>query len=316
MVIIVRPGPATPPPTDPFLVAWDVETQPLSWRWTSWTGESWELTNRTSPVIKLRGALGLGPVDPEHWYSEAPTMDGSSWDGYRVGKGQLFVPVRVKGTDSQDFIEKNASFLRSLAAGKEGVMRITRPNGEWREARCRYASGADQAMNLDPVKQCEATYPITWDRANPYWSGPRVKMVFGSGADVPFFPGPPFHINPGRTIAAARFTNPGTEGASALWRIHGPFTGFSVGVGEGDEAAVVSLELTKLAGQWVQIDMAPDKRTIVDASGNDWWLAATTADFADIPPGDDLPLTIVVPGSGDETSVELSFEPQYSSALV
>lgn len=308
--------PTTPPAGDttPTVVGPPAPvTTSLRWQWTGWDGadyRTWDLTDLASPVLKVRGATGTGHAVPEHHWTDAPLLDGSSWDGVRFSRGQLTVPVIVTGSDTASFLAEHAAFLRSLDARREGTMRITRPDGQWREFTCRYDSGADMPIDLDPAMACRASYVITWNLADPFPAGEPVVLRFTNPAPTQLFPGPPFHINSSRTLASASFTNPGDVASPPLWRISGPFTGFRVGLGD----AVVALTLTKPAGGWVEIDMAARQRTILDEAGVDRWLAATEAEFADIPPGVDVPLTVQVDGATADTSVELSFTPKYQSA--
>jgi len=284
-----------------------VAVEALSWTWTApWLNRSWNLTDLSSPVLKLRGATGTGQADPTHWWSEAPTIDGSQWEGARIGRGQVFLPLEVHAADSATFLVEHEAFMQSLKPRQQGVLRVSRPDGQWREIGCRYESGADLAIELDPVKSHRAVYGITWATPDPYWSGAPVSVTFVQPVATTFFPGPPFTIGAGSSLNSATVTNPGDEDAYPVWRITGPFTSFTVGVG----AAVVSMTRTVTAGGWIEIDMTPRALTIVDNAGVDRWDDVTAVEFAPIPPGEvDLVTTMV--GSFAGSAASLTFTPRY-----
>lgn len=286
----------------------------LTATWSSWTSESWVMTEGWSPVFVLQGATGLGMTDPQHRWSEAPTIDGATWDGMRTGPGQVFLPIRIglPSMNHDQFMEVHDAFMRSLRPDKLSTYRITRPDGTWREVQCRYESGADAPIELDPVMTRRATYGLTFVTADPYWRGPAINPTFGTPTHaVARYPMRyPYRIRSWESIGFAEVTNPGDADAYPVWRVSGPFTGFTIGVG----TALVSLTLTRTAGQWVEVDMNPTKLTIYDNAGVDRWENATAAEFSSIPPGNSVPLTTTVVGGGLTTAVDVSFVPRYRRA--
>lgn len=293
-----------------------VFTAPLSWEWTSWTGDVWNLTDLASPVLKLRGATGAGPGNPEHWWADAPYVDGSSWEGARIPRGSVFLPLMVRGKDSNEFLANHSAFMRSLDPRQEGWLRVTRPDGESRTIGCRYESGGDLAMELDPVVTLSATYGITWATADPYWQGEPIILDFGYTDPAPLFPGPPFVINRARSLASATYSNPGDVASFPVWRITGPFDSFSVGFAATatTKARLISMDVAKPADGWVEIDTNPSELSMFDEDGQDMWLSATDADFAPLEPGQDVKLTTTLANAGPGASVTLTFTPRYRSA--
>lgn len=280
--------------------------------YTSWTGSSWTLTDNRSPVFVLQEATGLRGAPVEHWWSDAARLNGSTWEGLRIARGEIFLPIRIDGDSATSFLATHDEFSKSLHPRHESTLRITRPNGQWREIACRYRDGMDSPIGLDPVMMRRASYGITWETADPFWRGEPIQpKVFTYQVPKQRFPGPPYYINPGQTLDRAKVTNPGDEDIYPVWRVTGPFTSFSVGVGD----AVVAMSLTKGAGRWVEIDMRPGRATIVDDAGVDQWLATTARKFAPIPPGTDIPVVTSVAGASEGTQVSLTIEPKYTSAL-
>ena len=287
-------------------------TAPLIWEWVApWLGRSWVLTDPASPVTKLRGATGAGFAPVEHWWRDAPLVPGSSWDGYRVGRGQVYLPLMVRAADSGAFMVEHAAFLESLDPARTGTLRVTRVDGSWREIACRYETGADFAIDLDPVAACRARYGITWATENPFWAGePIVRYFPYSTGGTPGFPGPGWSPAPGSSLSVAAVDNPGSVASYPVWRVDGPFTSFSVGIGD----AVVQMTATRAAGEWVEIDMTPGVYTMLDQAGTDMGDFVTEVVFEPIPPGESS-LVTVINGAGVGSAVTLSFAPRYRSAF-
>ncbi|MBC8093523.1 MAG: phage tail family protein [Pseudonocardia sp.] len=257
--------------------------------------------------MKLAGALGIGQADPTHWWSEAPTVDGASWEGHRVGSGEVFLPLMVQGDTYAGFEAAHTSFMASLDPRHEGLLRVVRPDGRWREIGCRYTSGTTgPTADWDVTRSLVATYGVTWTTADPYWRGEAVTHRFENDAGAAFFPGPPFTIGKGLTLQDPTIVNPGDLEAYATWRIDGPFTGFSVGVG----TSLVEMTFTRSAGQWVEIDMNPRQLTIVDQAGVDRWDNVTEVAFSSIPSGS-TQLSTTVTGASAASAIELRFTPRY-----
>ena len=283
---------------------------PLTWTLTApWLERTWTLTDLASPVVKLRGAMGIGKAVPVHRWSESPVLDGSTWEGVRVERGEVFVPVMVQAADSQAFGAEHSAFMSALDRRREATLRLSRPNGSWRELAVRYAGGADSSIDLDPMASCLARYGVTWVAPDPFWRGEPVSAYFPYVTTPALFPGPPWVLAPNRTLSNATIVNPGDEDSYPTWRVDGPFTSFTVGIG----AAVVSLTRTLTAGQWIDVDMTPGVLTIRDHNGVDRWDDVTAVEFAPIPPGTSSLVTSVV-GSGAGSGVTLTFTPRYSTA--
>ncbi len=295
----------TAAPSEPVVQGPDVDVAPLSWRYTAPGGDAWELTDWESPVIKLKGAQVATPTF-EHWWQDAQQIDGSSWGGGRAARGSLFLPLMVRGSSSRNWLEENSRFVRTLDPRQEGVVRVSRPDGEWRELVVRYESGAEWTIETDPAKSRSYTYGITWAAGDPYWRGEPVSRRFPYESSPAFLPGPPFTLGGVAVLGRANVTNPGDEVAFPQWRVVAPFTDFKVGVG----ASFVRIVQSKASG-WIDIDMRPDMLTITDEAGVSRWEWATDADFEPIPAGQNVPLTVDIGGANVGSEATLQFVPRY-----
>lgn len=305
MIVVTQAGqPPSPPPPRP------APPSRLTATWTSWTGDSWVLTDQRSPVYVLQGADGLDMVDPEHWWADDDSgRDGSVWDGVRFPRGEVVLPIRVGGDTVDEFVANRAAFRRSLDPRQVGLLSITTPDGASRQIACRYESGGKAPIEQDPLMVRRASYVITWATADPFWRGDKVSGFFPYAPPQAFYGAWPPVVNSSQSLGFASVTNLGDVDTAPLVHIDGPFTGFEVGVGDG----TVAMTLTKGAGQWVEVDARPGQLSMVDETGARMWQYATKANLRGmaIPPGEDVSLVTQVDGAGVGSAVTVSFEPGY-----
>lgn len=276
----------------------------LGFTWTGGDGVGWDLVR--GPAWILSGARGFGMPTPQHWVSQS-LLDGGDWNDLRFPPRDVYMPVELRASD---IIETDRSFFAGLNPRTEGALRVTRPDGTWRELWCRYTEGADGEYELDPMLAGSLVYPIRLIAADPFWRGSPVADRFAYPSATPsFFSGPPFRLAPSNVLGESTVTNAGDVDAYPVARVEGPFTGFSVGVGD----ALVTMTLTKAAGEWVEIDGNRDRLTILDEQGTDLWDVASDVAFAPIPPGE-VTLTTVVSGAAPGTAVTVSFTPRFFRA--
>lgn len=301
MIVVTDNGPVEVPTTT---VRRAKRVEPtFGFTWVGTDGKEWDLCG-PGPVYILSGARGFGMPTPQHWFRQN-LGDGASHNGLRIPPREVRMPVEV---ETRDWLDADRAFFAGMDMRKEGRLRVTTPAGTSREIRCRYAEGAEGELETDPHLTGRQPYDIRFIAADPYWYGERVTETFKYAAPAPLFPGPPFRIMPAQMLGASTIVNLGDAPARGLWRVTGPFTGFSVGVG----SALVNMTVTKPAGGWVEIDMGTSTR-MYDETGADMWERANDFNFADLPPGE-ADLTTAVTGAGVGTEVSVSFVPRFYRA--
>ena len=306
-MLLLNPTPTTPPVVPPSVTPTIVPPKNrFIYTWTGTDGSVWDLT--TGPVQIASGASGFGIPNPTHWWDEAPTVDGAAWQGMRTPGREVFLPIHAKGGDDQIALER--AFFASISPRSEGTLRLTAPDGTWREINLRYVEGAIGEYDIDPVILGYAPYPLRFMAADPYWHGDDIVTTFVAGTPAAFFPGPPFTIANPNTLNSARVTNPGDQDAYPVWTVTGPCDSFSIGVG----TATVDATVTLAAGETIQIDMSPRALTVLDGTGADRWSVLTDAQFSSIPANATVALTTSVTNAGAGSSVSLAFTPRYSRA--
>lgn len=288
----------------------------LGYRWIGDTGETWDLVDPGGKVSKLKGSTGWGPAEETHFWSDAPSIPGSTHNGSRTGRGRLFLPLLVRGTDSADYLAEKRRFFATLAPDRLGTMVVTTPDAVTRFAHCRCDDRTDDPVNIDPVATIRSKHGIGWAIAEPWWHGEQVSAVFKPDTPLPFFapPGqtPPAVINiaSASSLETGTVDNPGEVGSYPRWRVTAGatgLTGFQVGVAD----AIVEMAIALTPGRWVEIDMDPRNLTILDDTGADRSANLVDRTFAAIPTGTAIPLTMGITGTGQ---IELTFPTNYREA--
>jgi hypothetical protein len=172
--------------------------------------------------------------------------------------------------------------------------------------RCRFRDDGGHAFDLIPQKTGWAKYGIYMDAEQPMWEGPEIARRFKAASSSTGFASYPWAIDSGHGASNATVDNPGDDDSWPLWEIQGPITSVTVGVNGRTVVAPVTL----LAGDTLLIDTNPTAQTALK-NGVDVFTSLTATDWAPIPPGDGIPLTISITGTG---IVWCRFKPQHYRA--
>jgi hypothetical protein len=295
--------------------------------WLDWQGNVWDLcTGRSGVVLLGAGVRGLTMPPIIRYSQKSPAVSGSRWRGFITDEREIFWPLKVfKDTGSQDWLNHDRKFWQSMRPDKTGVWQVAQPGGEVRSLSCRFVDDGGQAFDTLPEMHGWATYGVSLVAEQPFWSGPTEVRTWSTVTGANFFggvdagEGAPFYITSSNAASTATVSNPGDVPSAPVWVVHGPSTLVKVGVG----ASVVEVPFTVASGEWVVIDTAPTAQTALfgsalDDAGKPLLSAGVdrTADlgavnFASIPAGESVPLTIQITGAG---MVELNLTPQYYRA--
>lgn len=305
MAGVVYGAPYAPPAiTGPL---WD--GMPLAWR--GWDGSEWDFGGHDSGVRMLQGVRGLGSLEHTHWRDASPAVAGSMWRGAVADSREVFWPLVVfSDSGSADWVAYDRAFWRTLQPSRTGAWTVTHPDGAKRSLTLRFQEDTTPTFDVDPVKAGWAVYGIKLMADNPYWEGEVVTRSWRTASSVDFFNGsskaPNFNISPGSTLATARLTNPGDVESHLTWKAYGPFTSVTVGV----DGRTVVAPIAAAEGQVLEIDTDPSVQAAF-LDGVDVTAQLTSADFATLPPGEDVTLSLAMAGTG---WVEASFRPLYLRA--
>lgn len=279
--------------------------------WTGWDGSRWELTKPKGGVFLTgKGVEGLGMPTHTAWVGESPAVHGQSYRGHVVEPRPVFWPVYLySDARTEDWLKLDRAFWRSLHPGKHGVWSVSTPTGGTRSLSCRFVDDGRHTVDKDPMFRGWASYGVSLIADNPFWVGLPVRRTWAQSEMSDFYNGgaaPGFNISSGSQLSSAKLTNEGDLEAWPVWTIKGPLTSVTVGV----DGATIQWNVALAEGDTLVIDTDP---TIQAAwlNGVDVTDQLGTANFAPIPAGYELPLSLTMAGTG---SVEAAITPRFYRA--
>jgi hypothetical protein len=302
------------PPGDPA-PAWS--GMPMTW---TAKGVTWPLTDRSTGIFLRKGVRGLGTITAERHASTSPALAGSRHEGTSVLDREVFWPLRVFSPDgSTAWMLRDRAFWAGMDPDDTGVWEVTHPDGAKRTIRLRFLNDGDHVRDRNPLRLGWDNYNITLVAEQPYWVGePEVQSFKAPTPPEPFFePTGPHLINiaSSYSVENAVIDNAGDVESYPRWYIDGAVTSASVGV----DGVVVTVPFTVDYGQCLVIDSDPELigATLYDitVAGMDLKPAERVIgehlinpddktrqlganDFAAIPAGKQVPLSLTLIGTG------------------
>lgn len=300
-------APSLVPPAPGRLVA-----QGSTHTWTGWDGSVWDLSGLDSGVSLGAGVRGLTMPPVQRFTSDSPGVHGSRWRGSRTQEREVFWPLRVfHAAGSQEWLDYDAAFWRTMHPDQTGVWTVTQPNGVARSLTLRCVDDGQQSFDTDPALLGWARYGVTLVAEQPYWEGEPVVRSWKLTDPVPFLGprgfGPPFYISQGSTLSNASIDNAGDIDAWPVWTIYGPTDSVTVGV----NGRTVSVPFAIPSGAVITIDTRPTAQTALDGAGVEFTAQLGSFDFAPVPAGQAVPLSLAMVGNG---YVEASLTPLHLRA--
>lgn len=303
---------------------------PAASPWTrlrmTWTakGVTWPLTSPASGLFLMPGIRGLGTVTTERHSTSSPAVAGSRHEGTSVLDREVFWPVHIysdyrvdDAAGSAAWMERDRAFWQGMDPDDTGVWEVHLPDSTKRRLRIRFRDDGDHTFTYDPMKHGWQSYGLKFVAEHPYWEGEPVVRSWKNGEYQPFFePNGPhlFNIGSGAEISEATIDNLGDVESYARWFIDGETTEAAVGV----NGLVAEVPFDVPEGKCLVIESEPDligatmydvvpgapskpsERVIgvdmvnpVDRSAD-----LGEADFAPIPAGASVPLSLSLAGTG------------------
>lgn len=284
--------------------------------WEAWDGSSWDLLSGDDGIALSRGGVrGLAMPPIKRYTRSSPGVNGTAYRGHRVDERDVFWPLHVlSDKGSEEWFQKDREFWRTLQPDKTGLWTITQPSGEYRTLRCRYISDGGMTFSEDPALRGWALYGIDLVAEQPFWEGLPISRSFSPSTNSDFYNGAsmatPFNISSSSDTATASINNPGDVAVYPIWKVAGPISSATLGVG----GSSISIPFALTAGQWVQIDTNPDQLVAVDQGGADRTRDLGSSTFGSIEPGANIPLTISLTGGSTATVVTADITPKYYRA--
>jgi hypothetical protein len=168
----------------------------------------------------------------------------------------------------------------------------------------------DYASNVLPGRLGWETYGITLQAEDPFWHGAPVVRSWGAATPVPFIDpatgAPPFNISSSATFDTASMPNLGDVPAWPVWTVTATGSVTSVTVGVNGRLVTYNGSLTP--GQSLVID---SRAMTAKVGATNTTPLLTVRNFAPIPEGSEVPLTVSMSGTG---TIQAVLTPNYFRA--
>lgn len=304
------------PPVDAF------SRDGMGMTWTGWDGSEWELSSRDGGVFLLAGTRGLHQPTGTRHRDASPSANGSQHRATSWNEREVFWPIKTwHGGTGPEWMERDRAFWRTMDPDKPGRWTVTHPNAEKRYLELRYEPSTEEpGFDVLPSLQQWAQYAIYLVADQPFWVGtPSVMSWKAPRSPGPFFEetGPHlFNLGQGFSFEGATIRNAGDVESPPVWYIDGEAAaGAWVGVGgrivkipfavPAWSCLVIDSDPTRVGATMYEITAEgitkkPSDRVVgvdlinpVDRSRD-----LGKADFAPIPPGSSVPLSLSLEGTG------------------
>lgn len=309
----------------------------LQLTWTGWDGSVWPMDrNSGSGVYLLAGARGLHMPPGTRFRDTSPAAHGSQHRATLWHERPVYWPLKMwHGGTGPEFMERDRAFWRTLDPDQPGTWSVTQSSGETRtlELRLDPDQTGDPGFDTLPSIRKFVNYQIYLTADQPFYTGSPSVRSWGSPNYVgPFFEenGPHlFNIGQGISLATAAISNLGDVDSPPVWYLDGDvLAGAYVGVGTrritipfsipAGRCLVIDSDPTRIGATQYTItaagkDVKPSERIVgvhlinpVDRSAE-----LGPSDFAPIPPGASVSLSVNLEGSG---KVEVAVPSLYKRA--
>lgn len=295
---------------------------PMTW---AAKGLEYSLTDRRSGIHLMPGVRGLGSTSTERHSSSSPAVAGSRYEGTSTLDREVFWPLRIwHNGGSIDWMARDRAFWATMDPEDTGVWTVVHPDGKHRSLRLRFISDGNHTRERNPLRLGWDTYGITLVAEQPFWEGDPVVKSWKNRTYEPFFePSGPHLVNiaAGSDTFTATIDNPGDVESYATWFLDGGMSAAAVGVGGvvvdvpfpvGDgECLIIESDPELIGATLYEISPGqlalpigqrkkPSERIIGSDLINplDMSSALGEADFAPIPAGASVPLSLSITGAG------------------
>jgi hypothetical protein len=280
-------------------------------QWTGTDGSEWDL--RRGPVrTTSAGIKGLSMPDVQDQVKTTALRDGQRLSGWRLKPREVWLPLRFKDDAERDVEGLQRQFWRSMAIGDLGTLTVTDGAGSARSIGLRFQDDGGLSYKIDPYILTDAI-GVSMIADQPWWEGPAQTFDYSLGDVVPvdFFGAgagaPDFYIMARSGSSAQSITNLGDQPAWPTVTLVGDFLSFRLGVG----GHYVGGPIVVGGSDTLLVETDP-LRQLVFLNADKVTRQLTEIDFAPIPKGASVPLSLDVTGTG---RVTVSIKPRYARAL-
>lgn len=294
-------------------------------QWTGWDGSEWDLRNGPHLFLTDAGVTGLLHLESDVFTRTSSVIDGQVVTGWTAKAREVVLPIDISSdVSAEDWFSRQMAFNRTIRPDRYGTLTVTDPIGNQRRIKLRADGSAGGALGIDPTIDMGLTTVYNMVADDPWYHGPTVIQPFLDASDVarsfydgpgPDHAGPPFYLGTGQATGATTITNVGDYDQWPIWRFRGPINSILINVlGQRIVSSTpipdgVRFEIDTRQGEKVAWLYDQDDDNAARTNVTDY---LTTADFARIPDGANVPATVLINGTG---TAEVEFEPRYFRAL-
>lgn len=256
LLALYAPAPAKPPKA--------LDTNGMRLRWEDPNGMVWDLTDKKSGVLLLKGTRGLDRPTGTRFRDSPASSHGSQHRGTRWAEREVFWPINTWHEErGESWMLRDREFFAGLDPDRPGRWVITHPNGgpeRYLELRYDPDKSNDDGFDTMPSIRGWANYGIYLTADQPFWVGaPSTKSFDPPRPPDPFFePNGPhlFNIGQGFTTANATIDNVGDVESYGTWYVDGETApGAMVGVG----SRTITIPFAVPAGFCLVIESEPSR---------------------------------------------------------
>lgn len=281
--------------------------QGITVRWIGADGSEWDLGGGAEGVV-LQGFGTEGLHDPviEQFEDESPNFHGADIQGWLALPRDVFWPLKVYADNSDQWVDTYARFFDSIDPMAPGRW-IVGYRGAERELKLVGAYDRSHAFGVHPTVLGWGSIGVRLRAEQPFWEGqPIRKGPWSEPSAMPFIPeggAPAFYLNGRSALGSATVDNPSKKvPAFPTWIVDGPLSGIQLGIGEqvieppnvpAGKRLVIDTDLRNVTVRFGDIPAEGQEFTGVDYSET-----LGLQEFAPIPPGKDVAVTVTGTGEG------------------
>ena len=225
----------------------------------------------------------------------------------------ISMPVVIQATSQAQMDQAVDALCKAFnpTSGLEGVLKITRHDGVFREIKGIYMTGLEGVRSRENYYQLWFKADITLKCINPAWYNPTAKTYAYTQSNPPnFFPILPAILGAGQIFGDTQVVNDGSLEAWPIWSITGPGNNAIVeNVTTGEK---ITLVVTILAGEVLVIDTRPGVKTIKIGSQNKFGTMTASSILWSLIAGSQT-VKVTLTGATSASRVDLSFNERYLS---
>lgn len=233
---------------------------------TNADGTQLDLNDRVNTFV-LRGLRGVLLPPARQIEENVPLEPGGRVRHVQTESRDPGIPIFIQGNDQDDYLDRLASIADVLNPERgEGELKITRPDGTVRIAKCKLMGGLRDRPVGGPSGNEGGEFVLTFRAADPYWyAGSESSVVFSAASVGDFFPFFPMSLGSESVFSSETVSNPGSAETWPIWEITGP--GENLLLRNLTSEKRFSMNYTLASGRVLTIDARPGKKSMILDTG-------------------------------------------------